>query len=239
MVLPESGQAHPLFELVLAMIFESRGPYGTGRILKELLKLANEKLTKTYRWREGDAVWFVLTGHVPPVRPLEVRASINVAPNRPGKPQTLVRDSSPPRYMAPIPNPADYHPNTAQIIVTAFAWVNAKEVEQAFRDAQKQLLPESDAAGQMPERTLEVIRSVAHDMKEHSEEDWNARWRAWQRTAPEKWRYQSEVTFKQPFERFIRDYVRRIYELPNYRRPKPTPYQEYRDNWIKRRKGAG
>src|SRR5215217_9273743 len=39
--------------------------------IRELLGLA-DKLSKVYGWTKGDALWFVLTGYTPPLRPLEV-----------------------------------------------------------------------------------------------------------------------------------------------------------------------
>ncbi len=78
----------------------------------------------------------MLTGHTPPVRPLEVRASVNLAPEHAGTPRNIIPDSDPPRYVAEVPKPTDYHPNTARISVTADAWLNAKEVGRAFRNAQ-------------------------------------------------------------------------------------------------------
>jgi hypothetical protein len=77
-----------------AAFLENRGGlYGTGFVIKRLHKLA-DKLAWTYRWREGDAMWFELTGHAPPVRPVKVRVALSESIN-------------------------DYHPNTAEIWITA------------------------------------------------------------------------------------------------------------------------
>lgn len=210
------------------------GPGGTGIKLKKLLKLAG-KLSKTYRWREGDAAWFVLTGQTPPIRPLEVRASVSIPSKHPGRPQTLIPDSSPPRYMAEVPKPSDYHPSTARITVTADAWVNAKEVERAFREAQTQVLAGGDAVGRMSERSLEVIRFVARNTREHdSRPPWTLLWESWNREHPQ-WRYVSYRGLRQAYERFIQGHIHRAYELPSYKMPEPTPYQTYRDYWFHRR----
>jgi hypothetical protein len=213
------------------------GPYGTGGKLRKLLKLA-DKLSKTYRWREGDGAYFVLTGHVPPVRPLEVSASIRHASKIGAKPRTPLPGKSPGWHLAAAPAPADHLPNTARITVTADAWVNAKEVVRAFRDAQRQIRPRSDAAGPMPERTLEVVRFVARWMREHGEEDWGALWRSWNTKYPE-WRYGSEQHLQQTFERFTEGFVYRTYELPNYRLREKTLFEEYRDDWEDGHTGEG
>jgi hypothetical protein len=213
------------------------GPYGTGGKLRKLLKLA-AKLSRTYRWREGDGAYFVLTGHVPPVRPLEVSASIRHASKIGPRPRTPLPGKSPAWHLVAAPAPADYLPNTARITVTADAWVNVKEVARAFRDAQRQIRPGADAAGPMPERTLEVVRFVARRMREHGEEDWGALWRAWNKKYPE-WRYGSDRYFQQTFERFMEGVVHRTYELPNYRLWEKTPFEEYRDDWEDEHTGEG
>ncbi len=69
------------------------GLYGTGARSKRRIRLAG-KLAKMYCWREGDAMWFVLTGHIPPVRPLEVRASINLAPEHADTPRNIIPEIS-------------------------------------------------------------------------------------------------------------------------------------------------
>jgi hypothetical protein len=53
--------------------------YPTPIDMRELLRIA-DKLSKAYGWREGDAVWFVLTGYILPIRPLEVEMLINIPP---------------------------------------------------------------------------------------------------------------------------------------------------------------
>ncbi len=195
--------------------------HGIKPVARKLWKLA-ERLSKTYLWREEDAVWFVLTGHAPSVRPLEVRGYI-----------------TPPQHMAIGRIPREYHPYTARITITADAWLNVKEVTRAFRDAQRQILAGGDAAGRTPERTLEVVRFVARRIRERGEEDWGTLWRAWNKTCPKGWRYRNERNFKQTYERFVEGVVYREYEWPNYRLPEKTPYQSYRNDWLKKRKGTG
>jgi hypothetical protein len=194
-----------------------------------LWKLA-EKLSKTYLWREGDAVWYVLTGHAPSVRPIQVSAVI-----------------TPPQDKALGRIPSEYHPNTARITVAADSWLNVKYVAGAFREVQRQILAGGDAAGSTPERTLEVVKFMTRRLREREEkncgddekygdeEDWGTHWRAWKKVCPVGWEYSNENNFKQTFERFINGVVYRAYQLPNYQPPKSTPYQAYRDNWMKRR----
>ena len=52
--------------------------YSTPIEMRELIGLG-EKLRKTYGWREGDGLWFVLTGYVPPIRPLEVEMFVHAS----------------------------------------------------------------------------------------------------------------------------------------------------------------
>ncbi len=208
------------------------GPYGTGWILKELRKLA-EKLVLTYRWREGDAIWFVLTGYKPPVTPLDVSVSINQTSRFPGWPKRRIPGSSPPRYIAAVPRPADYHPSTARITVIADAWVDAREVERVFRETQRQIL--GGDAKPVKERTLEVVEFVAQRMREHPQESWEECNRAWNHAHPE-WRYDSYRGLRQAFKRFA-NRLHRPYDLPNVPLPEPTPYQAYRDDWIDGRTG--
>jgi hypothetical protein len=200
--------------------------HGMKPIARRLWKLA-ERLSRTYLWREEDAVWFLLTGHAPSVRPLEIRGYI-----------------TPPQHMAIGRIPWEYHPQTARITITTDAWLNVKEVARAFRDIQIQILDGSDAAGPTPERTLEVVRFVARRMRERGVEnfgevDWGIYWRAWKKVCPEGWEYSNEDNFKQTFERFIEGVVYRAYAWPNFRLPEKTPYQAYRNDWMERRKGTG
>jgi hypothetical protein len=200
--------------------------HGMKPIARRLWKLA-ERLSRTYLWREEDAVWFLLTGYAPSVKPLEIRGYI-----------------TPPQHMAIGRIPWEYHPQTARITITADAWLNVKEVARAFRDIQIQILDGSDAAGPTPERTLEVVRFVARRMRERGvknfdEVDWGTYWREWKKVCPEGWEYLNEDNFKQTFERFIEGVVYRAYEWPYFHRSEKTPYQAYRDDWMERRKDTG
>jgi hypothetical protein len=163
------------------------GLHGSGFVITKLRNLA-EKLAWTYRWREGDAIWFVLTGYAPPVRPVKVRVALSKSFN-------------------------DYHPNTAEIWLTADAWVDAKEVEQAFRNAQRQVL--GGDTSRLRDRTLEVVKFVAQRMRENGKETWREHWKAWNstcRTCPDgsacpgypkcekDWRYKDFRGFRQAFK---------------------------------------
>jgi hypothetical protein len=186
--------------------------------MRELLGLA-DKLSKAYGWKDGDALWFVLTGYIPPIRPLEVEMFINTSSSWPSG-----RD-----------------PFMARITVTAYAWIQADEVKRAFHDAQRQLL-RSDAPGSpRDERTLEVVKFVARRMREHQGETWNERWKAWNRTHPDGWRYSAYNGFRQAFDRFMNRYVYRKYGPPNYVKRERTHYEVYLDQWndrFTRRKGG-
>jgi hypothetical protein len=182
--------------------------YATPSDMRELLRLS-DKLSKAYGWSEGDALWFVLTGHIPSVKPLEVEMFVHTS-------------TGPSRY---------YNPITARITVTAPAWVNPEEVEGAFGDAQRQLLRGDPPPPTRGDDTLEVVKFVARRMRERQGETWDERWKAWKRTNPTRCPYDSYNAFRQVYDRFMKRYVYRKYELPNYVKRERTPYEVYRDRW--------
>jgi hypothetical protein len=174
-----------------------------------LLRLA-EKLSRFYPWEEGDALWFVLTGYAPPVRALEVTIT------------------------APLfATPGSHVPSTARIAVTAHAWVGAEQAEGAFRDAQRQLLG-GDTSSPRDERTLEVVKFVARRIREHGEETWEQRRKAWNETCRESWRYKTYRSCQQVYKRFTERYVYREYARPNFEVRVRTPYEAYRADWNDR-----
>jgi hypothetical protein len=183
-------------------------PYPTPTEMRELLGLAT-KLSQTYGWQEGDALWFVLTGYIPPIRPLEVEMFIHTS-------------TGPSRYYSPI---------TARITVTAQVWIQAEEIEGAFRDAQRQLLRSDAPPSTRDERTLEVVKFVARRMMEREGETWDERWKAWNRTCPKGWRYSTYRGFRQVYDRFMKRYTYRKIEPPNYIKRERTPYEVYREQW--------
>ena len=204
-----------------------RTTHGTKAVSRKLWKLA-EKLSKTYLWREGDAVWYVLTGYNPPVRPLEVRADIDQAVWYDG---SLEHSSGTSWITAKAGDSSrTYRPSTARITITADASVEAGEVERAFRDAQRQILG-GDARPAQPQ-TLEAARFVARRMQACPAESWEQRLRIWNETRPEEWRHRNFRALRQAFERI----AYRKYNIPNYLRPARTPFQAYRDDWIEGRK---
>ena len=200
------------------------GPYGTGTDLRRLQTVA-KKLNETYRWPEGDAAWFVLTGHAPQVRPLEVRASVNNTPMHAQRQVIERARGNRPARNRPAERVRDYHASTARISLTADAWLDAGEVERAFRDAQRQIL--GGDAKRRDDRTLEVAKFVARRMRERGEETWRERWKAWNRMHAKEWHYGDYRGFRQAFERF----VHRFYNLPNYKLRESTPYEAYRKDW--------
>jgi hypothetical protein len=187
--------------------------YATPSDMRELLRLSG-KLSKAYGWSEGDALWFVLTGYIPPIRPLEVELFINTStwPSR------------------------NYEPFIPRITVTAHAWVQAGQVERAFRDAQRQLF-KGDAPPQKNERRLEVVKFVARRMRERDGETWEERRKAWNRRCPKEWRYSTYNGFRQVYERFKEQYIYRRYNHPNYKKREITPSEAYRDDWNGRLTG--
>ena len=145
-----------------------------GEGLEELRSLGKE-LHQAYRWREGDAVWFVLTGEPPLVPALSARVSLNASIHR-------------------------YYPNTAEITLTVQPWVNADEVTRVYRDIQRQML--SGDNRRLEDRTLAAVRFVAQQIRERGAEPWSRRVERWNREHP-KWRYASFRALRQVFERFV------------------------------------
>jgi hypothetical protein len=187
----------------------TEGPFRTPVEMKQLLRLA-EKLSNYYPWEEGDALWFVLTGHAPPVRPLEVTISMPL-----------------------FATPGSHVPSTARITITAQAWVKAEHAERAFRDAQRQVLG-GDPSSPRDERTLEVVKFVARRIREHGKESWEQRRKAWNETCRKGWRYKTYRSFGQVYKRFAEQYVYRDYNQPNFDLRERTPYNMYRDDWNDR-----
>jgi hypothetical protein len=139
----------------------------------------------------------------------------------------LPRTCSPPT----APAPADYLPNTARITITADVWVDPEEVERAFKDVQRQIRAGDGPAGQMPERSLEVIRFIARRTRARGMETWEKRRLVWNKSCPKGWRYSTYSGLRRIFTNFVNGYVRRTYELPNYLLREKTPFEEYRDDW--------
>ena len=208
------------------------GPLSKHPVMKRLFRLA-ERLSKIYRWREGDAAWFVLTGYTPRVRPLEVSGYIRNVPKGTGKPRTLIPGSSPPRYIAEVPAPRTYHLSTARITITAEAWVDPGEVERVFREVRRQMLG-GDAMGERSARTLEVVKFVARRMRQYPGERWEERLRAWNEEHPE-WRYEDFRGLRQAFERF----AYREYHEPNLQPREKTPHDAYYEDWAEGYPGEG
>ncbi len=101
-------------------------------------------------------------------------------------------------------------------------------------DAQRQLLRGDPPPPTRGEGTLEVVKFVARRMRERGAETWEERWEAWKRTNPTGCRYSSYNGFRQAYDRFVKRYVHRKYELPNYKKRERTPYEAYRDDWNDR-----
>ncbi len=144
----------------------------SGQAERELSALAGT-LVKTYRWREGDALWFVLTGEPPPIFALDAR--VYTAESRHA-----------------------YRPNAAEITLTIKPWVAAKDVERTYRDIQRQMCGDSRS---MKKRTLEAVRFVVRQIRERGAEQWPRRCERWNRQHP-RWAYADFRGLRQAFERF-------------------------------------
>ena len=127
---------------------------------------------RQYAWQHGDTLWFLLTGHAPPIEPLSANVYL---PLKSGHDRLSL---------------LDYPLNTARIVLTAHVWVPAKEFERLFRNVQRQMVGGDNKATR--KHVLSMAQFVAREIIEHGQESWQKRWERWSRRAtPEEPRYKS------------------------------------------------
>ena len=124
-------------ERACELLTQQGGPDGSSPILQALRGLA-KRLSRDYRWRELDAIWFVLTGHTPPVFPLYTVGSHNLS---------------------------RYGPETAAITLIVEPWINAKEVAKTYKDLQAQMRGK-DNNRPITRRRLKLVEFVEEHRQE-------------------------------------------------------------------------
>jgi hypothetical protein len=150
-----------------------------GGVLDELRELELRKLGSIlandyFGWDEGGAIWYVLTGETPRVRPVRMRAH--------GK--------------RPVEH---YVPFQYDLTLSVLPWVSAKEVTRAYRTAQKQLLEETPRETGV--RILEVVQFWWEQFRKQGPmPSWPAWFELWNQTYPDKkfkkWRNFREYVFR-------------------------------------------
>jgi hypothetical protein len=144
----------------------------------ELRKLGSILANDYYGWDEAGAIWYVLTGKAPRLRPVRIRA----------------RGKSPVPYHIPL-----------QYDVTLFVlpWVPAKEVERAYRSAQKQLLKGTPRETGL--RILEVVQFGWELFRTRGPmPSWRAWFELWNQAYPDK-KFETWRNFRQYFLRGVRE----------------------------------
>lgn len=175
------------------------------------LRRLSEDLERAYGWRSRRARRFVLTGNAP--APVYVAVATGSGQPDPvpisaeGARQYLALIATPGMLGVPAPIYTEGEllhlaPPKARITVEADAWVDAEEIARAFRATQRQLLGGSPR--KRPERTLELVRFVAWQIREHGERpSWRNLRVRWNQKYPE-WKYKYPRTLRETFVRFVR-----------------------------------
>jgi hypothetical protein len=140
----------------------------------ELRKLGSILANDYYGWDEEGAIWYVLTGDVPQLQPVRIRA----------------RGKLSVEY---------YVPFQYDVTFSVPPWVPAKEVERAYRSAQRQLLDETPR--ETDTRILEVVQFWWEQFRARGPmPSWPAWFELWNQTHPDKkfknWRNFREYFFR-------------------------------------------
>ena len=165
----------------------------------ELRKLGSILANDYYGWNDEGAIWYVLTGKAPRLRPIRMRA----------------------RGKHPVER---YVPLQYDVTISVLPWVPAKEVERAYRSAQKQLLkgtPRETGA-----RILEVVQFGWEQFRTRGPmPSWRAWFELWNQTHPDK-KFETWRNFRQYFLRGVREAQPHYIRFPQ---PKlPAEEQEMR-----------
>jgi hypothetical protein len=185
------------------LLAEQGGPDGNGPIL-DALRTLGKRLAKSYRWRELDAMWFVLTGYPPPVLPLHTVVSTTHSVH-------------------------SYHPNTAAITLTVEPWVSAEEVKQTYTDVRQQLLEEGTHLVRS-ERNLKALQFAVEKRTNKDggqEPDYSTLWKWWNQENPDQ-RFPEYNRFWEAVTRAEQAIIKPKYKFSE--KPyTPTPAQAWRD----------
>lgn len=176
---------------------------------REDLQKVSRRLSKTFRWRIGDSNWFVLTGHVPFVSPINVSVRRNSSRDLPSY---LNR-----RYYL---GDNGFMVDTAEIVITAEAWVPFQIVAQAFSEVQRQVRGGDNR--KTTSKVLGVVRFVASQLGA-GKLRWPELQAKWNRTRPE-WGYNGRNGLYEAFHNFL--HPPQGYRDPQYPEYEPAPWQE-------------
>jgi hypothetical protein len=181
---------------------------------KEDMREISRRLSRVYRWRTREANWFLLTGYVPFVHPINV--SYRLTRHR-DVPSYLSKDYQVPGY--------DFDVGTAEIVITAEPWVDAKVVSQTFKEIQRQMRGGDNR--KTTAKVLDVARFVAQRMKQGRiaglQDEWN-------KTHPEM-RYGSRGGLAKAFGRFLQP----GYKSPEFAAYEPTPAHNWEEEHRRRK----
>ena len=148
----------------------------------ELDKLRSILANDYYGWDKQGAVWYVLTGEAPRLRPVRIRA----------------------RGKAPV---AHYVPLQYDVNFSVLPWVPAEEVENAYRTVQRQLLdgPLRKSAPRTGARVLEVVQFWWERFRANGQmPSWRDSCELWNLTHPEK-QFKTWRSFRTYFFRGTKD----------------------------------
>ncbi len=197
-----------------AWVYGDKAPTHALEDMREI----SRRLSRAFRWRTGDANWFLLTGYVPFVRPVSVSVRQNSIRD---VPSYLNRD-----YHLEGP---DFMVDTAEIVITAEPWVDAKIVSRAFREIQKQVRGGDNH--KLTVKVLDAVRFVARQLGTDKIE-WPSLRSAWNDAQDDpKRRYHSRDGLYKAFHRFLRP----AYKSPVYPEYVPAPWQVERQAAKERR----
>lgn len=175
----------------------------------EDLQGISRRLSRAFRWRIGDSNWFVLTGHVPFVRPVSVSVHVN---SHRDLPNYLNR-----RYYL---EDNGFMVDTAEIAITAEAWVPSEIVAQAFSEVQRQV--RSGDNRKTTNKVLGMVRFVTSRLGA-SKLRWPELQAKWNQLHPE-WSHKRRNGLYEAFHNFL--HPPKGYRVPKYPEYEPAPWQE-------------
>jgi hypothetical protein len=184
------------------------------------LRSVARTLSKAYRWREKAAEWFVLSGHEPFVRPLTTSVHLNHSADYPNYLDAPYALGGPHFFV-----------ETADITIVAEPWVDATQVTNAYRRAQKRVLGGKTGRNTKKDsRTLDAVRFTARRIRDSNHIRWSEITADWNQVQERPGcQYLSRGGMAQAFRRFLRP----RYNVPQFTF-EPEPWQE-RERDVKER----
>jgi len=145
---------------------EARTMEAPGEVQEDLRKLGSALASDYLGWEEEEAIWYVVTGEAPRLRPIKITGR--------GKFRQ------------------EYVPFQARFTLTILPWVPAKEVGRVYRTIQQQWLKEKSRETGL--RVFEVGAFVLERLRLEGDRDsWQAWFKQWNQIHPDKkfktWRH--------------------------------------------------